>query len=323
MTGELAEHVRTAYGLGVGPVTLTAAARGAVGRIWQLDLGDASYAVKQLLRASDEAVVRREVAFATQVLDAGVLLPASVADRSGRYVVPVPEELDGGWSRLYQWIDGVPVDLDDPGVANRLGVLLGLLHAHASPPEGAADPWYDSAPEPASWARLIDRAHDTDWGRSLASHIDHLIRLGELVTAAPADQLVTCHRDIHPGNVLVDDHGELVLLDWDDVGPASPDRELAIVLVRWHFRDGRVDSTGVTRTLAAYRSAGGHGRLRDRQSFGMAIAADLNFLQSQAHQALDEGRAPEHRAHAVSEVRETLTTLPPLPVFDELLELAD
>lgn len=323
MTAEFAEHVRATYGLGAGSVTLTAVGRGAVGRIWRLDLDDASYAVKQLLRASDETVIRREVAFATRVANAGVWLPASFADRHGRYAVPVPEALGGGWSRLYQWIDGAPVDLADPGVADRLGVLLGLLHTYALPPDGTADPWYESAPQPASWARLVEMARDTDWGRSLASHVDQLISLGELVTTAPADQLVTCHRDIHPGNVLADGHGELVLLDWDDVGPASPDRELAIVLVRWHFSDARVNRTGVTRTLAGYRSVGGPGRLRDKRSFGMAIAADLNFLQSQAHQALDERSAPEHRAHAVSEIRETLTTLPPHAVFDELLELAD
>jgi hypothetical protein len=33
--------------------------------------------------------------------------------------------------RLYRWVDGVPVDLADVGVAARAGGLLGRLHACA------------------------------------------------------------------------------------------------------------------------------------------------------------------------------------------------
>ena len=38
--------------------------------------------------------------------------------------------------------------------------------------------------------------------------------------------MVLCftERDLHPDNVLVDASGDLVLLDWDDTGPACPDR---------------------------------------------------------------------------------------------------
>jgi thiamine kinase-like enzyme len=71
--------------------------------------------------------------------------------------------------------------------------------------------------------------------------------------------------------VLVDGSGELVLLDWDDAGPASPGRELARLLANWHVHDGQPDATAVPRTLAAYQAAGGPGRIRDEHSFAMLL----------------------------------------------------
>ena len=61
----------------------------------------------------------------------------------------------------------------------------------------------------------------------------------------------------------------------------------------WHVHDdGTADDAAVQRTLAAYRAAGGPGRLRDEQSFGMYIACRLNFLKAQASVALDPARPP-------------------------------
>ncbi len=328
--------VCSAFGLTAGPGTsITAVSRGATGRIWRLDLGSSQpgcYAVKHLLDEPDEASVRQETAFTAHLAAAGIPLPRSLPGRSGQFAVPLtsdgtggPGGSGGGWLRLYDWIDGEPADLADPGVASRIGELLGTLHALALPPHGPPDPWYETAPGPADWDRLADagRAQGAAWGQQLAARAGLLRDLAGLVAPAARDQLVTCHRDLHPDNVLVGRSGALVPLDWDDTGPASPSQELAGLLMFWHGDDaGSADEAAAARTLRGYYAAGGQGRLSDEQPFGMYLAGRLNFLHGQASLALDPSTSPEDREYASAEVSDTLARLPTLTLLSRLLRLS-
>jgi Ser/Thr protein kinase RdoA (MazF antagonist) len=308
---------------------MTAVSRGAAGRIWRLDLAAGRYAVKELFtepdEQPDEQSVRREVAVTEHLEAAGIRLPRSLPGPGGRFLVPLGQDAGIAWLRLYQWIDGVPPDLTDPGLAAQIGDLLGRLHVHAPPPLGTADPWYETTPDPATWDQLAHaaRAQGAGWGHALVARANLLRELAALVTPADNDRLVTCHQDLHPDNVLATDSGDLVPLDWDDTGPACPDRELAGLLMFWHVNeDGQSDDAAVQRTLAAYHAAGGPGHVRDEQSFGMYLAARLNFLHGQATVALDPSTTPEHRRYACTEISDTLARLPALPLMSHLIRLA-
>ena len=342
-----AEFVCSAFGLTAGAgASITAVSRGATGRIWRLDLGAGAarrrrYAVKHLRWKPDEESIGQETAFTEHLAAAGIRLPRSLPGRGGQFAVPLtaadaaafPLAADaaagadtGGWLRLYEWIDGVPADLADPGVAGQIGALLGRLHAHALPPHGPADPWYETVPAPETWTQLAaaGRAQGLPWSRPLSERADLLRDLAHLVAPTARDQMLTCHRDLHPDNVLVDGSGELIPLDWDESGPACPGQELAGLVMFWHLDDhGTADDAAVERTLRGYYGAGGPGRLRDERSFGMYLAGRLNFLHSQASVALDPSTTPEDRSYASAEVSDTLARLPTLPLISRLLRVAE
>lgn len=331
---ELTAHLLDVFGLGDGPARLTFVARGAEGRVSLLESNGLRYAVKQPFAGaagfpdltSGEEVVRREAAHLARFEQAGIPVPVPVADRDGRFLVPVPEELGGGLVRLSAWVDGAaPRAGFVPGLhATELGTLLGRLHAAAPATEDPIGWWYRTVPEPGVWADLVERGTGQPWHDGLTERLADLDRLGDLVRGVPdpTGPFVVGHRDLHPDNILVTTDGHLVPVDWEDVGPMLPDRELAKVLVQWHVDGEEVDASAVRRTVTAYRAAGGTGAVRGLDAFTMVLSGELNFLARQATASLDPSVEDTHREHAVGEVRECLLWLPTVRALEQVLELS-
>ncbi len=310
---DLVTWAQEAFDLGDGDVSITPGARGALGQVWRLVAGHQVYALKQVFAGtpSTRAEVEAEVAFAQRAAAAGVRLPASHPDRNGRYVVPLP---NGGWLRLYDWVDLQPADL--AAAAGPLGVLLARLHqcapaADREPGGAPPDRWYEVPPDRDGWRPLVAAATEagTSWAPRLAAAADGLPSLHATLSPADPAAMRLCHRDLHPGNLLIDGFGELVVVDWDDLGPAEPARELARTLVAC-FHDGEPDLASMRRAYRSYVEAGGPARLRSAADFTLLIASQLNFLILQVRVALDPTALPRDRNWAELEIDEGLRTLP-------------
>ncbi|MDQ3788694.1 MAG: phosphotransferase [Actinomycetota bacterium] len=285
-------------------VVVSAGPRGALGQIWRVDVGPARFALKKLFGTPPSAaVIEAELAFARRAAEAGVRLPASHPDRDGRYLIATP---DGTSLRLYDWVDVRPLDLTSPATPHDLGTLLARLHRCA--PDGALpDPWYERVPAMHEWTPAATSS--AAWATRLADRLPTLPDLAAVVAPADPATLITCHRDLHPENVLADPAGELVVLDWDNVGPATPDRELAQALFDW-FCEGSTDLDAMRAMYDAYLRQGGPGRITEPADFTMLVASRLNFLLTQTTIALDPRTEPQHRAWAEREIDEALTILP-------------
>jgi hypothetical protein len=131
-----------------------------------------------------------------------------------------------------------------------------------------------------------------------------------------------CHRDLHPGNVLADDAGELVVVDFDDLGPAEPARELARIPMTC-FHDGDPDLVSMRRTYQSYVGVGGPARLRSAADSTMLIATQLNSLNLQVRVALDPKTLPRDRAWAEFEIDEGLRILPTPDLVAAVLDAVD
>jgi aminoglycoside phosphotransferase (APT) family kinase protein len=318
-----AEWVRAAYGLGPAPVFLTYVGRGADAKVWLLECAGQRYAVKRPFEALDEDRLCREAAFVEGFACAGIEVPLGVRDTTGRYAASLPEFLGGGHVRLTQWVEGEPVPTPATGLAGPIGTLIGRLHAAAPPTDEAPGPWYTTVPPPTTWDELARRCAHEPWGARLVRRSPSLLWLSELARhAGPPHRLVTSHRDLHPQNVLVTPGGTLAALDWEDVGPTDPDRELAKLLVQWHVQLHVVDEDAVRETLSAYRAAGGTGAVVDTDAFATVICTELNFLASQLRAATAVGCLADNRHHMTGEIEEALAYLPSVAALRRVVEVA-
>lgn len=303
-------------------VLIAAGPRGARGQIWRLDVGPASYALKEIFAdPPSEALIAAELDFGRRAATTGVRLPGSHPDRDGRYLFPSPT---GTQLRLYDWVDLQPVDLAAQGTPQELGALLARLHqcAPTAAEEVEGGPparWYDRVPAAQDW--LQASASGSAWSPRLADLLSRLPELCATVRQADSVGLIVCHRDLHPENVLADPTGALVVLDWDNLGPAAPERELGRALFDW-FSDGWTDLDAARNMYDAYVRADGPGRIAEPADFSMLLASRLNFLLRQVGVAIDPAAADRHRRWAEREIDEALRIMPTQQQLEDVMELA-
>ncbi len=318
---DVVAHARQAFGWS-GEIAVSEGPRGALGQVWRVDAGSRRYALKEIFaEPPSEALIAAELAFARRANEVGVQLPGSHPDREGRHLLTAP---DGTWLRLYDWIDLRPLDLMAQATPRELGVLLARLHrcapATAVEPGGAPpDPWYDRVPAADEWSAIS--ASGASWAVPLADLLTTLPGLSAAVAPADPAELILCHRDLHPANVLADSAGALVVIDWDNLGPAAPGRELARALFDWFCERSSADLDAVRVMYEAYLGEGGPGRVTEPADFSMLIASRLNFLLVQARVALDARAEARHREWAEREIDEALTILPTPEQLDSVLDL--
>ena len=103
--------------------------------------------------------------------------------------------------------------------------------------------------------------------------------LGDLIAVEsviePHEAPIVCHRDLWADNVLPTADGRVCVIDFENLGPADPSQELAMVL----FEFGDDDPARARAIHTAYLDAGGPGRVTRRGHFTMLVAEQAHIGQ--------------------------------------------
>lgn len=275
--------VTARYGLGreTGPPVY--AARGELGRIWRLETDRGTWAVKEALVPVAEADAAADVAFQLAAAASGVPLPLPVRTTDGQVTVRGPDAA----LRVYEWVDLDPAASDPSGAG--LGALLARLHRVGHPAGGPVGEWFAAPVGRARWHDLAAAATraGASWADPLAAHLAELVAVDALVRPPEPGKVITCHRDVNAENVRHTTAGALVVLDWENSGPAQPERELAALL--WEVGDD-----------APVAAAAYDGPALRPADFSMAIAVQGHLVEIYARRALDPGAPPEDRARSTA-----------------------
>ncbi|MBO0883027.1 MAG: phosphotransferase, partial [Mycobacterium sp.] len=308
-----AAAVSERYGLGTAEA-ITSAHRGAMGQIWRLVTSRGVFAVKEFFWGADEAAAAREADFCRRATAAGVRAPGCIRATSGSLTALV----GGKTVRVYEWVDGETVEKPTGELARWAAHTMAVLHSLEYPADGqVVDPWYAAIPEIEEFAALAAQARSIQlaWGDV---RDNALPRIDRLVRSLPDDQPnsvpIYCHRDMNPQNILLTSDGPC-LVDWDDAGPAYPERELLTMLYRWGPGSGEP-----TRAAKMARAYGMDRQPIDYGAFRELVAGNTNYIKVQAELALDADAPDDMRSQANIVVTGAIGALPTPEQLNQLID---
>ena len=304
-----AAEIALAFGLGGEPRLAGPVAEGKLGRVWRLSTHRGSFAVKDPFFEVSVDDSEADASYQEAVLAGGVPMPAVVRSATGAVLVDVA----GTWTRVYEWVDGVlPADrrLDPAAV----GETLARIHRVVVPSDRPPDLWHTAALGADTWRSMVGelRAARCGFADQLADLVPAFLDCEDVLVAPSYTQWSHC--DLWEDNLRGTASGDLVVLDWENSGPADPSQELGMVL--FAFGCGESDRT---RTLFdAYCDAGGPGRLRMRADLTMLVAT-LNHITAEGCRRWLRAETEEERAQNAAWVREGLDDPVTLDTIDHIL----
>jgi len=282
-----ADAVADAYGLRRPAVLEGPVARGQLGQVWRLDAAEGRYAVKEWFAEPDLAEVAKDADLVLAARAEGVTTPGIIRTPDGAVAASMPTlakppgsgggngtgSTEGTAIRLFEWVDLRPrTRLLDPAA---VGAMLAGLHRAGPPTRESVDNWFSTGVGRASWISLQERV--TREGAPFAAVLAAL--LGDLVAVEsvmePHEEPIVCHRDLWADNVLGTADGDVCVIDFENLGPADPSQELAMVL----FEFGDDDPARARAIHTAYLERRGPGRVRRRGHFTMLVAEQAHIGQ--------------------------------------------
>lgn len=242
--------------------------------------------VRWFIKADRSPCAARTAAYLTAAqLHAGGLdfVHAAIPDRFGELRRRV-----GAWEiSVFPFIDGHNPDFTDNTQRAQIAAVIGQLH-HPQPTAIIAPRWTPGH-EKAELIEFLDSELDRPWNdgpyaarahalvRASEPGIRELLNLHDRLTDRlnQSDQpWVITHGEPHGGNTMIDTHGDVHLIDCDDMMLAPAERDLWLLLHVFHQRPFITGTSGI---LAAYHRTQG---LSEPRRFAIELMrADWHLME--------------------------------------------
>lgn len=283
------------FGLGDAPRLEGPVARGQLGQVWRLTTTAGSFAVKEWFGGPDPSVAAQDAAFSGRARAAGLCTPDVVPTIDGQ----VTAHVDDTMVRVFEWVDLLPrnPELDPTKVAG----AVALLHRVGGPTDARVDRWFSEGFGADAWYALHE--HLADAGAPFAADLRQLLEAVVEVESVmePHEAPIVCHRDLWAENVLGTADGRVCIIDFENLGPADPSQELAMVL----FEFGDDDADRTRRLHTHYVESGGPARVTRLGHFSMLVAEQAHITHYAGARWIGEDD-PEERKRLEAWFRETL-----------------
>lgn len=212
---------------------------GLLHRMYQLQTEKGDYAVKAL----NPQIMQRECAMRNYIFSEKV---AKIALDSGINALPAMtisdnsiHEIDGQYYLVFPWFDGKSLGQNcvDINKCKIIGSLLAKIHnLDFSSIPGTIE--NNSTVTATDWNMYIEKAKAQNliWVSDFLEDVDKLYQIEQRANRAVqnnSSNLVISHRDLDQKNVLWDDDGVPMIIDWESAGTVNPSLELLEVALYW------------------------------------------------------------------------------------------
>jgi aminoglycoside phosphotransferase (APT) family kinase protein len=288
-------------------------------RMYRMTTDQAEYAVKAL----NPQIMLRE-AVMNNIMAAEKA--AELARSNGLHALPAllhegscMHETDGQYYLLFPWVQGQSIPAGLAGLEHciTMGKVLAAIHT-TDFSSLHKELQRDSAAEllRTDWNgyTLQGQAMGLPWSGSLMADLDKLYHYEEMVNAAMPilnGNRIISHRDLDPKNVLWDDGGRPVIIDWEAAGWINPAQELIEVALYWSdFERGHIRKDAFGALIHAYRNHGGEIRDPWPDVLSSGFHGKMGWLDYSIRRSLGlEGPDEAERELGTSQVLPTLQAL--------------
>lgn len=233
-------------------------------------------------------------------------------------------ENDKGTFMVFPWVEGKAL-IGEPSLNQvfKVGEILGKIHSLKLTDNNQTSTYEETTS--VDWSGLITQAEKghLEWFESATDMKEKLITIAsshpEIMNDLNKRQVIS-HKDMDKKNILWQEDGSPVVIDWESAGAINPGVDLIGTTLDWcGLHEGKVNKSLIENFLKGYSSAGGT-FTEDPKIILQAIAGNwLEWLAYNMKRSIPENGFPEDEQKiGINEVSKVLTILNNLEKNKEL-----